>query len=182
MANIIQLSDLTFENDNSNNEEKVIFNNYEFFIKKHISIMEKINLIDNILQDSLTLQGTFNTVAVRAYFTLYTIIYYSNLVIDTNAVPKALDILDEMIQSGLAANILQRIPKKELDDLEDMLKKEQQKRLQYSLSFAGVVQSLINQLPMQVEGMKEIINNFDKNKFQEVIDFAKAVNNNKIPD
>ena len=142
MANIIQLSDLTFENDDLNNEEKVVFNNYEFFIKKHISIMEKINLIDNILQDSLTLQGTFNTVAVRAYFTLYTIIYYS----------------------------------------EDMLKKEQQKRLQYSLSFAGVVQSLINQLPMQVEGMKEIINNFDKNKFQEVIDFAKAVNNNKIPD
>ena len=87
-----------------------------------------------------------------------------------------------MVQSVLAANILQRIPKKELDDLEDMLKKEQQKRLQYSLSFAGVVQSLINQLPMQVEGMKEIINNFDKNKFQEVIDFAKAVNNNKIPD
>ena len=144
--------------------------------------MEKINLIDNILQDSLTLQGTFNTVAVRAYFTLYTIIYYSNLVIDTNAIPKALDILDEMIQSGLAANILQRIPKKELDDLEDMLKKEQQKRLQYSLSFAGVVQSLINQLPMQVEGMKEIIHNFDKNKFQEIIDFAKAVNNDKIPD
>lgn len=50
---------------------------------------------------------------------------------------------------------------------------------EYNRSISGLLQSFITDLPKQVEAMQNIIENFDKNKYQEVINFAKAANRRK---
>lgn len=46
----------------------------------------------------------------------------------------------------------------------------------YKQSVVSLVQSLINDLPKQAEAMKDIVDNFNPEKYQEVINFAKAAN------
>ena len=46
----------------------------------------------------------------------------------------------------------------------------------YKQSVVSLVQGLINDLPKQAEAMKDIVDNFNPEKYQEVINFAKAAN------
>ena len=43
-------------------------------------------------------------------------------------------------------------------------------------TIGGVLQDVINNLPIKAEEMQNIVNNFDPAKFQNVLDFAKAAN------
>ena len=40
----------------------------------------------------------------------------------------------------------------------------------------GVITEIIDNLPLQAEQMQKIVDNFDPQKFQNVLDFAKAAN------
>lgn len=51
-----------------------------------------------------------------------------------------------------------------------------QEIIDYKHSTVSLIQGLITDLPKQAEAMQNIIDNFDKNKYQEVINFAKAAN------
>jgi hypothetical protein len=46
----------------------------------------------------------------------------------------------------------------------------------YNSTLAGTIQSIFEIAPDAGEKMNEILNSFDKEKFQEVIEFAKAAN------
>ena len=46
----------------------------------------------------------------------------------------------------------------------------------YKHSTSGILQSLITDLPKQAEAMQNIIDNFDPEKYQNVMNFAKAAN------
>lgn len=46
----------------------------------------------------------------------------------------------------------------------------------YKHSASALVQNVITDLPKQAEAMQTIMDNFDKDKYQEVINFAKAAN------
>jgi hypothetical protein len=48
--------------------------------------------------------------------------------------------------------------------------------IEQKLSVSGLIQSFIQDLPAQAEAAMNIVNNFDKEKFQNVINFAKAAN------
>ena len=173
----ILLSQLNFNSQIE--EEKFTFHEKEIVVKKHISILDKMVLIDHILQDSLMESGSYNVVAVSAYSMLYTAIFYSNLILDIDGTEKVFDKLEELICSGLCKEIMNRIPKSELDLLNSLLKDEQIKREQFAMSIGGAIKFLINNLPQRADEMKEILNNFDPNKFQEVVEFAKMANGNR---
>ena len=49
-------------------------------------------------------------------------------------------------------------------------------KTKYNRSVVSLVQSLIHDLPSQAQAAMDIVNNFDKDKFQEVVNFAKAAN------
>ena len=46
----------------------------------------------------------------------------------------------------------------------------------YNRSISSLAQNFITNLPKQAEAMQNILDNFDKEKYQEVINFAKAAN------
>ena len=48
--------------------------------------------------------------------------------------------------------------------------------ISYKRSVSSLIQSFINDLPKQAEAMKDIMDNFNPEKYQEVINFAKAAN------
>ena len=51
--------------------------------------------------------------------------------------------------------------------------------MKYNLSTASIIRNIVNDLPAQAQAAMDIVNNFDQNKFQAVVDFAKAANGNR---
>ena len=56
--------------------------------------------------------------------------------------------------------------------MENEIKNEQT----YNLSLASMIKTLVNDLPKNAQAAMDMVNSFDKEKYQEVIDFAKAAN------
>ena len=48
--------------------------------------------------------------------------------------------------------------------------------IQYRMSTAGILNTFIQDMPKNAEAMSEIVDNFDKEKYKEVIDFARYAN------
>ena len=48
--------------------------------------------------------------------------------------------------------------------------------MRYNNTAAGVIRKLVDDLPANAEAVQEIVDKFDPEKYQAVIDFAKAAN------
>ena len=57
-----------------------------------------------------------------------------------------------------------------------MLDDTKRELTEYKRSVSGIIQNIITDLPKQAEAMQDIIDNFDKEKYQNVLNFAKAAN------
>ena len=64
----------------------------------------------------------------------------------------------------------------EYDDLVKYIELQKRLEMTYNTTAAGVIYNLFKELPAQAENLKEIIDNFDPQKYQAVVDFAKAAN------
>ena len=61
-------------------------------------------------------------------------------------------------------------------ELFNMLDDTKRELTEYRRSVSGIIQNIITDLPKQAEAMQDIIDNFDKEKYQNVLNFAKAAN------
>ena len=50
-------------------------------------------------------------------------------------------------------------------------------KMKYSISAASLISKIIDDLPRNADAAQKIIDNFDKEKFKEVMNFVKAINN-----
>ena len=48
--------------------------------------------------------------------------------------------------------------------------------MKYRYSVAGILSTFVQDMPKNAEAMSQIIDNFDKEKYKEVVDFAKYAN------
>ena len=71
------------------------------------------------------------------------------------------------------------IPDDEYKELLGYIEEQIEKDMQYNLSAASIIKSIVNDLPNQAQAAMDIVNNFDKSKFQAVVDFATAANGNR---
>ena len=81
-----------------------------------------------------------------------------------------------LYSNQIITNTLAIIPEEEYNILFDAIQEYIKMDLEFSTTFAAVVKSIINDLPAQAETMQNIVNTFDPEKYQAVIDFAKAAN------
>ena len=75
---------------------------------------------------------------------------------------------------GGGSNIV--FPDDEYKELLGYIEEQIEKDMQYNLSAASIIKSIVNDLPTQAQAAMDIVNNFDKSKFQAVVDFATAAN------
>ena len=61
-------------------------------------------------------------------------------------------------------------------ELFNMLDETKREITDYHRTMVSLVQNLITDMPKQAEAMSKILDNFDPDKYQNVINFAKAAN------
>lgn len=144
-------------------------------VKQYLPIEEKYSFLNIVLQNSLE-NDIYHPVKVDMYFHLYLVYLYTNINFTDKQKEDESKLFDVLLTNGVIGSVIANLPKDEYDVLVSLLNQMIEKNEKYKTTFAGVVGRFINDLPAQADAAMKIVENFDPNKFQEVIAFAQAAN------
>lgn len=148
-------------------------------IKKYLPINDKKDLIEITLQKAEQTDGTYNEILIDMYFNLYLVYLYSDIVFSDEDREDEMRLYDELESSGLLERIVDKIPDSEYNILIKYLEDMEKSSLSYKHSAAAMVQKLIVDLPKNAEAAAKIVQDFDPEKYKEVVSFAQHANNNR---
>lgn len=158
----------------NNKTNKLTICGKEIEITQYLPVEDKGSLVSITLQRSLE-NGVFNPLKEEIFFNLHIVYMYTNLVFTDEEKSSPFELYDKLESNGLISTVLTQVPKSEYDFLLDSLHKLEKDMAKYNNSVAGILESVISSLPANAKAAAEIVEQFDPQKYLEVIDFAKSV-------
>lgn len=153
----------------------VMINGKEIEVLEYLPIEDKIDLIQIALQKSLE-NGIYNEIKLDMYFNLYLVYMYSNLEFTDEEKEDEFKLYNELQSNDMIAHVIAGMDEGEYDSLLDYLKIMKNSHESYRNSAAAIIQSFIQDMPKNAAAAAQIVDNFDKEKYKNVIDFAKSAN------
>ena len=144
-------------------------------VKKYIPTSDKIDLIQIALQKSEE-NGIYNEVKLDCYFHLNIIYLYTDIEFSEEDREDEMKLYDILEHNDIINQVIAAIGEDEYNDLIDKLDDMKYESLNYKNTAAAVLTRIIQDLPKNAAAAKEIVDSFDRDKYQEVVDFATAAN------
>lgn len=155
------------------------FNNNKIEVLQYLPIEEKYDIVMSVLENSKESDGLYNPLKIDMYFHLYLVYAYTNITFTEKQRENESKLYDTLQSNEFISNMINKIPEEEYQGLYSYVEDCIEDRLHYSTTTAAALRSIIGDLPKQLEQMQKVVDNFDPNKYQAVIDFAKAANGNR---
>ena len=154
---------------------KFEWNGNEIEVLDYLPIEDKYDLIMITLQKSLE-DGYYNPIKIDEFFHLHLIYMYTNINFTEKQKENEHKLYDSLKSNGLIDAFIEQMNEFDYSELFNMLDDTKRELTEYRHSVSGIIQNIITDLPKQAEAMQDIIDNFDKEKYQNVLNFAKAAN------
>ena len=172
MANITYAS---LKLKNNIEKESFDFNGHIIEVLQYLPIEDKYSLVNITLQKAK--EGSiYNPVKIDWFFHLNLVYMYSNITFTDKQREDEAKLYDTLVSSGLMDMIISKIPDNEYQTLFGYIGGLIDDNLNYKNSLSGTLSELVETLPERAEEVQKIVDNFDKEKYQAVIDFAKSAN------
>jgi len=156
-------------------EENKKVENTDIEVQQYLPIQDKIDLIDITLQKAK--EGVlYNPIKVDMFFHLNLIYLYTNITFTDKQREDEYKLYDTLQSNGIINQIIAAMDENEYNGLLNMVNEKIENELRYSTTTAAIISKFIDELPERAEAAKQIVDNFDQNKYQAVVDFAKAAN------
>lgn len=165
--------------DTINEYNTFIFNNKDIKVLKYLPIEDKFNLIMTAIQKS-NINGVYNPIRLKVFYNLNIVYLYTDIDFDIEDRVDEAALYDNLFTTGLLDLIYENIDEEELRVLDHMFEQCLDVEEKYRNTAAAVISKLIDDLPKNVEAAKEMVEGFDKDKYSEVVRFAKSINNGKL--
>ena len=101
---------------------------------------------------------------------------YTNLEFSDEERADLTKLYDELESNGIFLDIIEAMDQDEYNNLIDYLEIMKENNQVYMTSAAALLQSFIQDLPQNAATAAEIVDNFDKEKYKEVVEFAQSAN------
>lgn len=154
------------------------FEGKEIEIYNYLDINNKYDLIMITLQKAEE-DGIYNPLKLEMYFHLHLIYLYTNLSFTDKQKEDESKIYDSLKSSGFIYQFLNELNDDEYNFLFEMLEETKNELMSYKNTTGSIIKNIIQDLPKNAQIASEIIDSFDKEKYQEVINFAKTANGNR---
>lgn len=154
------------------------YNNNTIKVLKYLPIEEKNDIIQLTLQNADE-NGQYNYLKLDMYFKLYIVYSYTDIEFDADQKMNASSTYDELESNGLINAIINAIPAAEYEYLFKILQETLKYKMAYRNTVAAALNSFVENLPVNAKEAKEIIEKFNPEDFQQVINFATAANGNR---
>ena len=151
------------------------FNGHNIEVINYLPVEDKYDLIMITLQKSEE-DGIYNPLKLDTYFHLYLVYMYTNLSFTDKQRENEIKLYDTLKSNGFIDLLLQYIPADEYNELQYYIEKYVKDAVKYRNTAGSVLKSFINDLPANAQAAADIVDSFDKEKYQAVVDFATAAN------
>ena len=158
--------------------KEIDFNGNKIEVKQYLSINDKIDLIDITLQKAKE-NRLYDPLKVNMYFHLNLIYLYTNISFTDKQREDEMKLYDILDSNGLINAVIAAIPENEYEDLLNKTSEKIDNELKYNTTTAAILNKVIDDLPKNANLAANIVDNFNPEKYQAVIDFAKAANGNR---
>lgn len=155
-----------------------IINDKEIEVLQYLPIEDKIDLIQIALYKSRE-GGIYNEMKLDIYFNLYLVYMYTNLEFTDEEKEDEFKLYNELQSNNVFISVIGAMEEDEYDALVNYLMEMKSNNISYSHSAAALLQTVIQDLPKNAQAAADIVNNFDPEKYQNVIDFAKHANGDR---
>lgn len=157
------------------NEFNIInFNNHEIKILKYLPVEDKFDLIMTAIQKS-NINGVYNPIRLDIFFKLNIVYLYTDIEFDLEDRIDEAGLYDQLETSGLISHIMENIEESEMLILSHWLNETVSAERAYRLTAASIISKFIDDLPKNAEAAKDIVDNFDENKYARILSFAKSI-------
>lgn len=153
--------------------KEIVFEGETIKVKQNVPTTQKLDIIELAIQNSAE-NGYYNPVKMDIFFSMYLVYTYSDLEFTDEQKENIYDLFDVLNCSGILDKIIENIPPEDYQYMVDAIDEIAEKKSIYANSFAGVLTSIIADLPKQAEAMKDIFQNFDPEQYKAVMGLAKA--------
>lgn len=157
------------------NTNSFMWNNKEIEVVDYISADDKYDIVMITLQNSEE-EGIYNPIKLDIYYHLYLVYTYTNIVFSNEDRADELALYDALLSSGFMEEFLKHINIRDYTEMQDEIERIAEMKMKYNVSTASIIKKFVDDLPANAEAMQEIVNSFDPEKYQAVVDFAKAAN------
>lgn len=159
--------------------ESFDFNGATIEVLKYLPIQDKYELVMMALDKAKDEHGLYNPILLDMYFHLYLVYMYANITFTDKQKEDELKLYDTLQSNGLLSKILVAIPEAEYNHLQEQINDIVKYESKYKTTAGYFINSLFNDIPEKIESIQAMVDDIDKEKFQNVIDFAKAANGNR---
>lgn len=154
------------------------FNGNEIEVLNYLPIEDKYTLVMLTLKQAEE-DGIYNPIKLQLCFHLNLVFMYTNVSFTDKQKENVTKLYDTLECNGFINKFIDNMQESEYNFLFKMIQDTIKGMEKYRTSAAAVLQSIINDLPKNAEAAADIVNSFDKEKYQAVIDFAKSANGGK---
>ena len=155
-----------------NNSLKVIkINNIDVAVKQYLPSADKNAILEIAMQQAD--QGTIlNTFSLDAIFHTYLVIKYTDIAFSVNDKEDILALYDVLDSSGVINAVVHAIPEEEYTSLRDYLEEMVKNYTDYRNSARALVEKFAFFAPDAASKLKEVADNFDVEKMQQIVKLA----------
>lgn len=172
MKNIISYANLKLKLNNDT--KNFTFGEHTIEVYQYLPVADKYDLVMITLQKSE--EGyLYNPIKLDMFFHLHLVYMYSNLNFTQKQKEDEEKIYDCLRSNGLLDKILENIPEAEYKELMKFLEELIDVKYRFNLSAAGTVDRILMDLPRQAEAMQEILQEYDPNKINNIMELAKKL-------
>lgn len=151
------------------------FNGFKIEVQQYLPIEDKIDLVQIALQKAEE-DGIYNEALLDVFFNLNIIYLYTNISFTDKQKEDEFKLYDLMQCNGLIPQVIANMQEDEYNMLLDYMERIRKDRLKYKQTAASVIQSLVQDLPGNAQAAAEIVEKFNPEQYQAVVDFATAAN------
>ena len=179
----INYSDLDFKQEDTDKYTVITFKDKEIKVLKYLPSIEKYNLLNTTLLQSIDDTVIINEYKLDMFFNINLAIAYTNIVFSKEEQDMELsDLYDKFKTSGLLDMIIDAIPDDEYATLYSSLVSNKEeyvsKRKSVSYGIANAIEQISKKLPKQEEmqNLLQSLKDFNPEDYSNVVEFAKAAN------
>ena len=126
-----------------NSVKEVLFNEKTIEVKQYLPMEEKLNIVSNILNYSAEDQKFYNQGKIEVFLTLEMVYAYTNIVFTDKQKEDSIKLYDVIASSGLWDAVAEAIPEKEIDLINNMIKKTLKGVYTYTNSIYGILDNVV---------------------------------------
>lgn len=146
----------------------------EVEVKQYLPTVDKYDLIMISLQQAKE-NGIYNEFKLDMFLHLNLVFMYTNFTFTEKQREDLPGLFDILETNGIIEQVITTIPEEEIKIIYAATTEVKESLVAYENSFAGVVNNFITNLPVNAQAAADIVDNFDPEKYGEVIKFAKAI-------